>query len=202
MMCSSADSPDPFQFALPAALCSSMRWLYWLTSIAMLRSDAISWVRSLGKPKVSWSKNTTSPLSLLPWGTSFKAFSRMTSPLSNVSLKRSSSLSMTSSINDARSWSSGYALPISAMTNVATFAINGSVSPRRTPNRMALLAIRRRTYPRPSFDGMTPSPIKNVQARPWSAMTCKATSLSGLFLYVTLAQSATGWMRLWKESVS
>jgi len=29
--------------------------------------------------------------------------------------------------------------------------------------------IRRRTYPRPSFEGVTPSPTRNVIPRPWSA---------------------------------
>jgi hypothetical protein len=33
--------------------------------------------------------------------------------------------------------------------------------------------IRRRTYPRPSFEGVTPSPTMNVIPRPWSArMRC------------------------------
>ena len=37
---------------------------------------------------------------------------------------------------------------------------------------------RRSTYPRPSFDGKTPSATRNVKAREWSPMTRRPTSLS------------------------
>ncbi len=45
------------------------------------------------------------------------------------------------------------------------------VCPSNRPCVIARRMIFRRTYPRPSFDGNTPSEIRNVAAREWSAIT-------------------------------
>ena len=72
--------------------------------------------------------------------------------------------------------SSGYAPPISS-TVVST---RSSKTGRVTPSLRAYVTRRRsslrNTYPRPSFEGRTPSAIRNVTARPCSAMTRSATS--------------------------
>src|SRR5690349_10377323 len=47
----------------------------------------------------------------------------------------------------------------------------GLVCPSRRPWVMARRIILRRTYPRPSLEGRTPSEMRNVAAREWSAMT-------------------------------
>ena len=51
------------------------------------------------------------------------------------------------------------------------------------PYRVALRNILRRTYPRPSLPGTTPSLIRKVQVRAWSATTRSATSSRSDFPY-------------------
>src|SRR5690349_24737327 len=46
----------------------------------------------------------------------------------------------------------------------------GLVCPSRRPWVMARRIILRRTYPRPSLEGRTPSAMRDVAAREWSAM--------------------------------
>ena len=62
--------------------------------------------------------------------------------------------------------------------------------PIRFPCRKARRMRRRRTYPRPSLAGLTPSPTRNVTARTWSAMTRTETSPASPAGYSRRADSA------------
>ena len=68
-------------------------------------------------------------------------------------------------------FSSVNASPICVIKAGTNFHINGSSQPIRCACRIALRIILRTTYPRPSFEGKTPSAIKKADARKWSAIT-------------------------------
>ncbi len=66
-----------------------------------------------------------------------------------------------------------------AMQSRATGSSSGSAGPFQPSRRIARIArrrMRRSTYPRPSLDGVTPSPISIREVRTWSAMTRSRTS--------------------------
>ena len=71
----------------------------------------------------------------------------------------------------AVSFNSGYASCIRSRTAKTISCRNGFVCPSNRPCVIARRMILRSTYPRPSFDGSTPSEIRNVAAREWSAIT-------------------------------
>ena len=52
----------------------------------------------------------------------------------------------------------------------------GSIEPSRRILRIVRRIMRRRTYPRPSFPGVTPSPISIAEVRAWSAIMRSETS--------------------------
>ena len=75
---------------------------------------------------------------------------------------------------------------------------NNSDCPNNLPCLTALLKILLRTYPLPSFDGITPSFTKKVTALEWSVITFseKFSSLSlPYWLFVNLAASSTNGKR-------
>ena len=71
---------------------------------------------------------------------------------------------------------SGKASPILSPTRGQMLWRNGPSIPSILPWRMALRMILRRTYPRPSLEGRTPSATRKAVARTWSAMTLRLTS--------------------------
>ena len=92
-------------------------------------------------------------------------------PPSIVARNRSSSAFTARAMFSPRTPTSGNASRIKSITRPATSVSVGSRLPNshacRTPRRK----IRRNTYPRPSFDGNTPSPSRKTTARAWSAST-------------------------------
>ena len=77
-----------------------------------------------------------------------------------------------------------------------------SVSPMPRACWTARRITRRRTYPRPSFDGSTPSATRNVIPRPWSAMIlCAFVAFSELLQATPLSASIQS-ISAWKPSVS
>ena len=61
----------------------------------------------------------------------------------------------------------------------------GSFAPRKWECLIPLLIILLSTYPRPSFDGRTPSAIKKELALKWSAMTLKLEMFFSLGFILT-----------------
>ncbi len=82
----------------------------------------------------------------------------------------SSSASTTLLTRSADSFNSGYATCISSRTANTISCMNGFSCPSSRPCRIPRRRIFRSTYPRPSFAGITPSEIRNVAARAWSAI--------------------------------
>ena len=74
--------------------------------------------------------------------------------------------------------SSGYASTIAFFEVRKSFPNTGSLTPRRRIARTVLLRRRRRTYPRPSLPGETPSPISIKALLTWSATTRSLISSS------------------------
>ena len=72
--------------------------------------------------------------------------------------------------------SSGYCGPIAKIDDVMSSRIVGSWAPSNRMFRVVRRIMRRRTYPRPSFPGVTPSPINIAAVRAWSAITLNITS--------------------------
>ena len=60
----------------------------------------------------------------------------------------------------------------------------------------------RSTYPRHSFDGITPSPIRNVVLRMWSATTRMDVSEASFAPYLMPVSSLMRRSSGWKQSVS
>ena len=54
--------------------------------------------------------------------------------------------------------------------------MTGSIEPNKRIFRIVRRIMRRKTYPRPSLPGVTPSPISMADVRAWSAITRKETS--------------------------
>ena len=64
-------------------------------------------------------------------------------------------------------------------------AILGSLVPSSRIFLIVLRIILRKTYPRPSLPGVTPSPINIAAVRAWSAITRSETSDFSFFPYFT-----------------
>jgi hypothetical protein len=62
--------------------------------------------------------------------------------------------------------------------------------------------MRRRTYPRPSFEGVTPSLTRKVMPRPWSARMRCAFVAAAESPYATPDSDAIQSMICWYPSVS
>ena len=76
----------------------------------------------------------------------------------------------------------------------------GSLDPNKCECLIPLLIILLKTYPLPSFEGRTPSAIRNELALKWSAITLKLAKFS-LFGF-TFTASEIDPIIFWKWSVS
>ena len=147
-----------------------MHSLNLFSSINKSFSLAMSAVKSNGKPKVSWSLNTTSPEIVLSVILEIVS-SRISMPFSKVSKNLYSSFLIAWVISFSLGFNSGYAELINFIKSFTSRCIKGSLASILYPCLMPLLIILLKTYPLPSFSGTTPSAIKKTADLIWSAIT-------------------------------
>ncbi len=164
--------------AFPRSRCSVMSRRKPSSSTAIPFSAAISRVRSIGNPYVSCSAKACSPRSVLPpaFRRSATAVSKIVVPARRVCPNATSSFSQMLRSRPASATSSGYCGPIDATEASMSSPITGSWAPSSRMLRMTRRMMRRRTYPRPSLPGSTPSATRNAHVRAWSATTRSRTS--------------------------
>ena len=135
---------------------------------------------------MSCSAKAESPLStfVLVDFKSAAAKSNIEVPRSSVLKKVSSSAAAMDMMRPCSLSSSGYCGAIAVMLAAISSFIEGSFVPSKRMLRTTRRRMRRKTYPRPSLPGSTPSAIKNAQVRAWSATTRKATSDFGSAPYL------------------
>ena len=145
---------------------------------------------------MSWSRNASSPEIAPPAATS----SNRPIPRSSVCEKRSSSARIVSAMRSRFSSSSGYQYAICSVTRFEIRQKSFSPIPRAcwTARRIT----RRSTYPRPSFDGSTPSATRKVMPRPWSAMIRWAFVAFSELVHATPLSASIQSINAWKPSVS
>ena len=97
-------------------------------------------------------------------------------PCSSVRPKPSSSAFTQRPMTSRSVTSSGYAAPMTSMTTSTKRGMKPGSMPMWCPCWIARRMTRRRMYPRSSLDGTTPSAMRNVIAREWSARMRSARS--------------------------
>ena len=104
-------------------------------------------------------------------------------------MKLSSSASEIAKIRSDPVTNSGYCGPIALMELLISSPMIKSWDPSRRIFLIVRRIIRRNTYPRPSFPGVTPSPISIIAVRAWSAMTRRETSDFSSLPYLTFVNA-------------
>ena len=104
------------------------------------------------------------------------AVSKRRDPAVSVARNASSSARTTAEMRSKSVVSVGYDGLISSRTTSAKLCRTGSVTPSSRAERTIRRSSRRSTYPRPSLEGVTPSPMIITPDRAWSAITRNRTS--------------------------
>ena len=129
--CSIIFSPEPIHAFLASRFCLSIDKLKLSISTSISISLTASWVRSIGKPYVSYNLKATSPENFSPLFNLFISLSNSFKPLSKVDLNLISSFSKLSSINCFASINSGNAAPISRVKDATILYSIGSLTPKK-----------------------------------------------------------------------
>mmetsp|Transcript_9996 Transcript_9996/g.11128 ORF Transcript_9996/g.11128 Transcript_9996/m.11128 type:complete len:205 (-) Transcript_9996:1301-1915(-) len=169
----SRSTPDPpfldaFLASRERCFCVSISFLNSFESNLKPASSAMSSVKSMGNPSVSYRKNA-----FLPETVSLPSFFKSSSNSAKNLIPRSNivenAFSSSCIISNTVSWfltNSGNASPYVSTTIGTSVAKNpGSALSICCPYRVARRKIRRNTYPLPSLLGTAPSAIANVNAR-------------------------------------
>ena len=127
---------------------------------------------------MSCSWNACEPDSFAPpaFLVSVIAVSRIVVPARSVDRNASSSAYAYDEIRPNSSATSGYDGLMQSRATGSSSGIAGCCQPSSRIARIARRMMRRRTYPRPSLLGVTPSPMSISEVRTWSAMTRSRTS--------------------------
>ena len=104
-------------------------------------------------------------------------------PRSSVDKNDSSSATAIETIRFKSVFNSGYCGAIALTLALINSAIVASWAPSKRMFRTTRRRMRRKTYPRPSLPGSTPSAIKKAHVLAWSAITRSETSAFSLAPY-------------------